>query len=91
MKYVKWEDCKYPHLAVRTNKRNLSDPISPGMRVSARYQGITVILEITKLVQEGGYAATVLFFQPPKASCPSDLTVGDEIWIDWKHICASGV
>jgi hypothetical protein len=91
MKHVKWEDCKLPHMAVSTNMRNPSDPITPGIRVSACYQGLTVVLEIAKQVKEGGYAATVLFFQPPTASSPSDLTVGDEVWIDVKHICASGL
>jgi hypothetical protein len=71
--------------------RNPSDPITPGMRVSARYKGLTVVLEIAKQVKDGGYAANVLFFQPPEASNPSGLNVGDEVWIDGKHICASGL
>ena len=92
MKDVKWQDCvchgaigSYPP---KTGKMlQLYDRVTPGMKVSARYKDLDVHLQIKNQIEEGVFAATVLFFEPVCAEKPDDLDQGNDVKIDRQHIC----
>lgn len=62
------------------------DLITPGMKVTAGYNDLSIGLEITIEVSRGKFLATVLA-GPIRALPKDDLAVGDKVLIDREYIC----
>ena len=89
-KKIKWDDCKGVHISqdhTQNKSFQWNAPIKSGMNVSAKYSGLYVYLTVVEILPNNEFIATVCFFEPVSAPRPHDLSVGDSVLIDLKHIC----
>lgn len=92
MKEIEWQKCvchsatgEYPPKNGRM--LNPDDDVEAGMKVSAKYQNLTVLLEIKNEIEHQVFLAIVLGFEPVLAEKPSDLDQGEEVMIQRQNIC----
>ena len=92
MKTIEWQNCisrsaigSYPPENGRM--LNPDDDVVIGMKVSARYNDLTVILEIINEIKHQTFSAVVVSFEPVLGEKPSDLDQGDEVVIQKQNIC----
>ena len=91
MKAIQWEQCTVKGAAASyqptsENKLNFPEHVEIGMIVTAKYQNVTVGLEILADIGTGRYSARVKFFEPSRLR-PTDLSLEDMVSIPLDMIC----
>lgn len=92
MKTIEWQDClargavgSYP-----PEGGKMLDPdgeVIAGMKVFAKYNDLTITLEIQNEIEHHIFSAVVVGFEPVLGEKPTDLNQGDEVIIQRKSIC----
>jgi len=93
MKKIVWNERKYFFGAsndiapLNGKKYSIGDKIEKGMKVCAKYGGSDVHMEIIDDTNTDCLQAVIKFFEPINDDHPNDLSIGDIVSIDKKHIC----
>ena len=92
MKTIDWDKCNYPEFIVGNRKKDGSlhvphDPISPNMRVDAKYKDCDVKLKIIEETKPDAFKASVISISSIGKEKPKDLSENDEVLIAREYIC----
>ncbi|MGW8159618.1 MAG: hypothetical protein ACWGKN_14145 [Desulfoprunum sp.] len=92
MKLIAWQVCtscgaigNYPPESGKM--LNPEDNVVIGMKVSAIYKELTVMLEIKEEIDSQVFSAIVLCFEPVSSEQPTDPAPGEEVMIKRENIC----
>ena len=92
MKVIEWQKCLCHGVVAEYPPQNgkmltPDSEVRSGMKVSAKYNDLTIMLEISEEIENQIFSAIIIGFEPTSVEKPSDLDEGDKVKIQRQHIC----